>query len=143
MGLTTALTATGIAAGLALTGVAVASAASGTSTPGTTAATSSNGSAITLPAGGVLEKRVTTFCAKAPKIAARAEKAQKRLSGDADTKGSLARVEARQAKAAKNDHPRVAERLERVVERRTTRLAELPDRRATLAKAQTECATLK
>lgn len=133
MKLTTIIASTGLAAGLAVGGVAVAGAAS-------SPAPSSN-PGITLPKGGVLEQRVTNLCERAPKLEQRAGKAQKRLSADADTQGSIAALKARQAKVAK-EHPKAAKRLGKVIERRSDRLARLPRHQENLAKAQTECATL-
>ena len=127
MGFITALSATGLAAGLAFTGVSAGNAAT---------------SSITLPDGGVLEHRVTTFCNRVPDLLKRVDKASERISGDADTKGSLEWLKARQARAESNDHDRVAARIERRIERRTKRLAALPDRKQNLADAQDECATL-
>jgi hypothetical protein len=134
MKLMTVIASTGLAAGLAIGGVAVASA---TSSPDP-----SSSGAVTLPAGGVLEKRVTTFCEHAPALAQRAERAQTRLSGDASVKGSLAWLKARQAKVDAQKHPRAQKRLDTVVERRSKRLARLPQRQKDLATAQSECATL-
>jgi hypothetical protein len=132
MGLITALSAAGLAAGLALTGAHVASA----STAASTAAS------ITLPSGGVLEQRVTKFCDRVPALIQRADKAQTRIGGDADTKGSLAWLKAREAKAKANGHPRVVKRLERVIDRRTERLAKLPELKTKLSQAKDECGSL-
>ena len=137
MNLITALTATGLAAGLAFTG-AVSSQAASVSAENTSAPSAS----VTLPPGGVLEQRVTKFCARVPDLRKRADRAQTRISGDANTKGSLEWLKARQARAESNDHDRVAARIERRIERRTKRLAALPDRKQNLADAQDECATL-
>jgi hypothetical protein len=132
MGIITALSATGLAAGLALTGAHMA----GASTAASTSAS------ITLPSGGVLEQRVTTFCNRVPTLIQRVDKARTRISGDADTKGSLAWLKARQAKAEANGNKRVVNRLDRVIERRTERLAKLPELKTKLSKADDECATL-
>ena len=143
MNLITALTATGLTAGLAFTG-AVASQAASTSAENISAAsTSAASTGLTLPPGGVLEQRVTTFCARVPDLRKRADQAQTRISGDATTKGSLEWLKAKQAAAESNDHDRVAARIERRIERRTKRLAALPDRKQKLADAQDECATLE
>lgn len=135
MKLITVIASTGLAAGLAIGGVAVASA---TSSP---SPSSSSSSAVVLPPGGVLANRITTFCAHAPARAERAAKAQQRLSGSATTKGSIAHLKARQAKID-DKHPKAAQRLGKVVDRRTDRLTKLPERRKNLAAAQTECSTL-
>jgi|1186.fasta_scaffold1164868_1 hypothetical protein len=127
MGFITALSATGLAAGLAFTGVSAGNAAT---------------SSITLPDGGVLEHRVTTFCNRVPDLLKRVDKASERISGDADTKGSLEWLKARKAKAESNHHPRVVKRIERRIERRTERLAKLPEVKQKLTQAQGECATL-
>jgi len=127
MNLITMLTATGLAAGLAFTG-AVSSQAAG---PG-----------VTLPPGGELEHRVTRFCARVPDLLKRADQAQTRISGDATTKGSLEWLKARQADAESHDRDRMAARIERRIERRTDRLAALPERTKNLTAAQDECATL-
>lgn len=132
MGIITTLSATGLAAGLALTGAHMASASTGASTS----------ASITLPSGGVLEQRVTKFCNRVPTLIQRADKAKTRLSGDADTKGSLAWLKARQAKAEANGNQRVVNRLDRVIDRRTERLAKLPELKTKLSKANDECATL-
>jgi len=97
---------------------------------------------ITLPDGGVLEQRVTKFCGNVPDLLERLDKASARISGDADTKGSLAWLKVKQAKAESTDHPRVAKRIERRIERRTERLAKLPELKKKLTAAQGECATL-
>jgi hypothetical protein len=132
MGIITALSATGLAVGLALTGAHMASASTAASTS----------ASITLPSGGVLEQRVTKFCNRVPTLIQRADKAQTRISGDADTKGSLAWLKARQAKAEANGNKRVVNRLDRVIDRRTERLAKLPELKTELSKANDECATL-
>ena len=126
MGIITALSATVLSAGLMVTGVHAASATS----------------SITLPPGGVLEQRVTHFCARVPDLLTRADKAQARLTGDASTKGSLAWLKAREAQATAKKHPRVARRLDQRIERRTQRLAKLPQLKQKLAAATTECAAL-
>ena len=148
MNLITALTATGLTAGLAFTG-AVASQAASTSAENTSAAstasaasTNTAGTSVTLPPGGVLEHRVATFCARVPDLRKRADQAQTRISGSATTKGSLEWLKAKQARAESNDHDRVAARIERRIERRTKRLAALPDRKQKLTAAADECATL-
>jgi hypothetical protein len=127
MNLTTTLTATGLAAGLALTGVTSAQAAR---------------TDVTLPPGGVLEKRVTSFCHRLPDLLDRVDRAQTRINGDAGTKGSLAWLKARKTKAAAADHPKVAARIDRRIERRTERLAKLPKLKVKLTKAQGECTAL-
>ena len=126
MSLTHALTATGLAVGLAFTGVAGAQAARAD---------------VTLPPGGVLEKQITSYCGRVPELLERIDKAQTRINGDADTRGSLAWLKARQAKA-RADHRRVAERLERRIDRRTERLAKLPELKVKLTAAKSECAEL-
>jgi hypothetical protein len=140
MNLITALTATGLAAGLAFTGAASSQATS----PGVTGAASSQAASpgVRLPAGGTLEHRVTRFCARVPDLLKRADQAQTRISGDATSKGSLAWLKARQADAESNDRDRMAARIERRIERRTDRLAALPERKQNLAAAKDECATL-
>ena len=127
MGIVTALSATGLAVGLAFTGVSAGNAAS---------------ASITLPDGGVLEQRVTKFCGRVPDLLERLDKASTRISGDADTKGSLAWLKVKQAKAESTHHPRVAKRIERRIERRTERLAKLPELKTKLTAAKSECATL-
>jgi hypothetical protein len=97
MNLITALTATGLAAGLAFTGITSAQAAS---------------TSVTLPPGGVLEHRVSKFCARVPDLLEWTDQAQARISGDATTKGSLEWLKAKQAKAESNNHKRVASRIE-------------------------------
>lgn len=131
MGMITALSATGLAAGLVLTGVSAGNAAPAAAPAG-----------ITLPDGGVLEQRITKFCGRVPDLLERIDKASTRISGDADTKGSLAWLKAQQAKAESNDRKRVAQRIERRIERRTDRLARLPELKVKLTAAQGECATL-
>ncbi len=139
----TSVSAVGLAAGLALTGAHVAS-ASTQAAPVVAAApqAAAQQADITLPSGGVLEKRVITFCARVPKLIERAGKAETRLNADADTKGSLAWLKAREAKAEANHHRRVAKRIERRIERRTDRLKKLPQVKTRLATADKECATL-
>ncbi len=127
MGLITTISATALSAGLVAGGVHVAAASS---------------ASITLPSGGVLEQRVTHFCNRVPDLLKRADKAQTRLSGDPSTKGSIAWLQAKQDKAEKNKHPRVAKRLDRVIDRREKHLAKLPEIKTRLTKAQSECATL-
>ena len=85
---------------------------------------------------------MTKFCNRVPNLIQRVDKAQARISGDADTKGSLAWLKAREAKASANGHKRVANRLDRRIERRTERLAKLPELKTQLSKANDECATL-
>jgi hypothetical protein len=129
MRIVTALSAGGLAVGLALTPMAAGAAPAD----------------VTLPSGGVLEKRVDRFCDRVPQLIVRADKAQARISGDADTKGSLAWLKARRAKAeAKKGkhHERVVKRLDRRIERRTDRLAKLPQVRKNLQQAKTECAEI-
>ena len=133
MGMITALSATGLAAGLVLTG-----GSAGAVAPAATGAPAG----ITLPDGGVLEQRITGFCARVPDLLERIDKANTRISGDAATKGSLDWLKARLAKAESKDHQRVAERIERRIERRTDRLAKLPELKVKLTAAQGECATL-
>jgi hypothetical protein len=140
MGIVTAVSAAGLAAGLALTGAHVASASAGSADSSATSSASTAG--ITLPSGGVLEQRVTRFCGRVPNLIKRADKAQTRIGGDTDTKGSLAWLKARQAKAKANGHPRVVNRLDRVIDRRTKRLAKLPELKTKLSAANDECATL-
>jgi hypothetical protein len=137
MGIITAISATGLAAGLALTGAHVASASTGAS-----ASTSAATASITLPSGGVLEQRVTNFCGRVPKLIERADKAQVRIGADAGTKGSLAWLKAKEAKAKAAGHKRVVNRLDRVIDRRTKRLAKLPEVKTKLSRANTECGTL-
>ena len=129
MGIITAVSAAGLAAGLALTGATVASAATSASAP----------ASVTLPSGGILEQRVTTFCGKVPDLLTKVDKAQARINGDAGTKGSLAWLKAKQAKAK---HPRIADRLELRIKWRTERLAKLPEIKTNLTKAKSECANL-
>jgi hypothetical protein len=124
MSIITAVSAAGLAAGLALTGASAASAD------------------VTLPSGGILEQRVTTFCGKVPDLITKVDKAQTRINGDADTKGSLAWLKAKQAKATANNHPRIADRIGLRIKWRTERLAKLPEVKANLTKAKSECATL-
>jgi hypothetical protein len=127
MGVITVLSAAGLAAGLAFTGTVSAQAES---------------AGITLPAGGVLEQRVTRFCARVPDLLERVDKASARLSGDAKTKGSLAWLKAKQAAAESKHRDRAGERLGRRIERRTERLAKLPALKTKLAAAQGECDSL-
>ena len=127
MGIITALSATALAAGLAVTGAVSAQATS---------------ASVTLPPGGVLEQRLTTFCTRVPDLLERVDKASARISGDSDTKGSLEWLKARQAKAESNNHPRVVKRIERRIDRRTERLAKLPELKQKLTAAKGECATL-
>ncbi len=127
MGLFTAITATALSAGLVAGGVTVASASD---------------SSITLPPGGVLEQRVTSFCHRVPQLTVRVGKAQARLSGDASTKGSIKWLQAKQEQADKSNHDRVARKLDRVIDRRQKRLARLPQVTTKLAQAKSECATL-
>jgi hypothetical protein len=127
MGIITALSATGLAAGLAFTGVSAGNAAS---------------TGVTLPEGGVLEQRVTKFCNRVPDLLERVDRAGTRISGDADTPGSLEWLKARKAKAEENNRERVVNRIERRIERRTERLAKLPELKEKLTKARSECATL-
>ena len=134
----TTVSAVGLAAGLALTGAHVANA----STQAAPVVASAPRADITLPSGGVLEHRVIRFCGRVPKLIERAGQAETRLNGDADTKGSLAWLQAREAKATANHHPRVAKRIERRIERRTARLKKLPEIKTRLATADKECATL-
>jgi hypothetical protein len=127
MRLTTVLCSAAISAGLIAGGVQAAGAAS---------------SSVTLPEGGVLEQRVTHLCNRIPDLLERVDKASTRLAGDAQTKGSIAWLEAKQDQAQKSHHPKVANRLERVIERRTQRQAKLPELKQKLITAQGECATL-
>lgn len=127
MGIITAVTATGLAAGLVFTGVSAGQAAT---------------TGVTLPDGGVLEQRIGKFCARVPDLLERIDKADNRISGDAATKGSLAWLKAKQAKAESKDRPRVAQRIKRRIERRTDRLGKLPELKKRLTAAQSECATL-
>jgi hypothetical protein len=129
MSIITAVSAAGLAAGLVFTGVANASA-------------SPSNADITLPSGSVLAQRVTTYCGRVPNLIERAEKAQTRISGNADTQGSLAWLNAKKTKATTNKHPRVVKRLDRVIARRTKRLAKLPTIESNLKQAQTECSSL-
>lgn len=124
MGIITALSATGLAAGLALTGANAASAS------------------VTLPTGGALEQRVTKFCGRIPDLLERVDKAQTRISADAETKGSLAWLEARKDAAQTLDRDQIVRRVERRIERRTERLAALPEVKEQLIAAQGECADL-
>ena len=124
MGIITALSATGLAAGLALTGAQTASAS------------------VTLPPGGALEQRITSFCARVPDLLERVDKAQTRMNAGAETKGSLAWLKAKQAKAEGANHKRVVKRLGRKIDRRTERLAKLPQIKQKLTAAKAECATL-
>ena len=126
MGIITALSATALSAGLALTGVNAASASS----------------SITLPPGGVLEARVTRFCERVPNLLERADRAKVRLSGDADTKGSLAWLNDRRATAEKNGNRRAVRRIGNRIERRQDRLEQLPTITGKLTRAKQECATL-
>ena len=153
MRVVTTVSAVGLAAGLALTGAHMASASprsagaqsAGAQSAGAQSAGVQQAAArtdITLPSGGVLEQRVTKFCGRVPKLIERAGKAETRLDAGADTKGSLAWLKAREAKATANHHPRVAKRIERRIERRTDRLKKLPDLKTRLASADKECATL-
>jgi hypothetical protein len=116
-----ALSAAGIAAGVALTGV-----------PGA--------AAVTIPDDGVLHQRLECFCTRVPHLVERAEKVQPRLAGDADTRGSLAWLRARVARAEGEGRGRAANRLERRLERRTELAERLPERLENLRKARTECA---
>ena len=129
MGIITALSATTLAAGLAFTGASAAGA-------------STAAAGVTLPDGGVLEQRITTFCGRVPDLLERVDKAGARISGDAGTKGSLAWLKDKQAKAESNDRKRVAKRIERRIERRTDRLAKLPELKQKLTAAQGECGSL-
>jgi hypothetical protein len=143
MGVITVVSAVGLAAGLALTGAHVANADAGSSPAAAGAPAAAAAPAdVTLPSGGVLEKRVTGFCGRVPKLIDRAGKAQTRITGDASTKGSLAWLKARKAKATANGHQRVADRIDRRAERRADRLKKLPEIKQKLAAASNECATL-
>jgi hypothetical protein len=121
MGMIAALSATGLAAGLALTGTPAAS-------------------ATTIPDDGVLHQRLERFCTRVPHLIERGEKVQPRLAGNAETRGSLAWLQARIDKAESESRDRAVKRLERRLERRTELAARLPERLETLRKAQTECA---
>jgi hypothetical protein len=121
------LSATGLAASLAFTGISSAQAAP---------------ASVTLPPGGVLEQRITKFCTRVPDLLERLDKANTRISGDAETKGSLKWLQAREAKAKSNDRKRVVKRIERRIEHRTKRLAKLPELKQKLTAAKGECATL-
>ena len=121
MGMIAALSAAGLAAGLALTGAPAASAA-------------------TIPDDGVLHQRLERFCTRVPHLVERGEKVQPRLAGDADTKGSLAWLQARVDRAEEEGRRRAVQRHERRLERRTELSKKLPQRLETLRKAQTECA---
>jgi hypothetical protein len=127
MSIITAVSAAGLAAGLALTGASAVNAAPAD---------------LTLPSGGILEQRVTKFCGQVPDLLSKVDKAQTRINGDADTKGSLAWLKAKQDQAAANHHPRVADRLGLRLKWRTERLARLPKVKSNLTKAKSECATL-
>jgi len=121
MGMIAALSAAGLAAGLALTGAPAATAA-------------------TIRDDGVLHQRLERFCTRVPHLIERGEKVQPRLAGDAETRGSLAWLQARIDKAESESRDRAVKRLERRLERRTELAARLPERLETLRKAQTECA---
>jgi hypothetical protein len=127
MSIITAVSATGLAAGLVFSGV--------------TGASASNAD-ITLPSGGVLAQRVTTYCNRVPDLIERADKAQTRISAGAETKGSLAWLKDKRNTAVSKKHPRVVHRLDKVIARRTARLQKLPTVEANLATAKTECAAL-
>jgi hypothetical protein len=138
MGLITALSAAGLAAGLAVTGATAAAA----SAPASSAPAASAAADITLPSGSILAQKVTRYCARVPDLQARAVKAQARLSGSAGTKGSIAWLKAREAAQQKKGHPAVVNRIDKIVTRRTARLAKLPTVESNLAKAKTQCAGL-
>lgn len=122
MGAIHALAATGLAGGLVVTAVAPAQ-------------------ATTLPEDGVLQQRLERFCERVPNLIERAEKLQPRLSGDADTRGSLAwlrgRVEDAEAAGFQRQSRRLADRLQR----REELVAKLPERIENLRQAHGECKT--
>ena len=127
MSISTALGATGLAFGLVLTGAGAGHAAD---------------TGLTLPPDGVLEKRITAFCGRVPTLLERVDRATTRISGDADTKGSLAWLKAKRATAEGKGAKRVVRRIDRRIERRTERLAKLPEVKAKLTAARQECETL-
>jgi len=139
MRLITTISTVGLAAGLAFTGAQVAGATSPAAAAPVASATPAG---ITLPSGGVLEQRITGFCHRVPNLIQRADQAQARINADAGTRGSLAWLKARKAKATANHHPLVVKRIERRIDRRTERLARLPELKTKLAAATTECASL-
>jgi len=77
------------------------------------------------------QARVKAACAKLPKLIDRAQKTQTRLAADADTKGSIARVQARLEKAKGNGNPVRVARLENRVLKMQDHKDRLPQKLAT------------
>jgi hypothetical protein len=124
MGLGIALAASGLAGTLAVTGLAAT---------GATAAETGDGA-------GEPRHRLVTACARVPHAVERTERLQARLAGDAETRGSLAFLEDRIARATQAGHDDVATVLTARLEFRRELAGILPSRLEYLAVASDVCA---
>jgi hypothetical protein len=89
--------------------------------------------------GTRLEARMTKACQRVPPAIERTRKLQQRLGAEAGTRGSLAWLAARQARAAANDKDDRAQLLASRLEFRRELAGILPDRLTWLQQAQARC----
>ena len=89
--------------------------------------------------GTQLKARMTKACQRVPQALERTRKLQQRLGADAGTRGSLAWLAARQAKAAANDQDDRARMLASRLEFRRELAGILPDRLTWLQQAKALC----
>jgi hypothetical protein len=90
-------------------------------------------------AGDAGKARLEKACQQVPDRIARVEKAEARIKGDVNTRGSLAWLDARIAKATSNNHPDLAEVLTNVKSTRTLLIPVLDQRLVTLKDIQAKC----
>jgi hypothetical protein len=118
----------------ALAAVALPAAASATTPPEPTA------TAPTDPGAAARSARLEAACARVPNVQTRVDAAISLLQGDADTRGSLAWLNAQLGRAQSHDRTEVATVLQNRIDVRTARLALLQERATALDGIAAICA---
>lgn len=86
-----------------------------------------------------VEERLDRACARVPDLTTRLENALERINGDAETRGSIAWLEAKAAEAGENGREQLADLIEIRIEIRTERIDVLELRLDFLAVAAEAC----
>jgi hypothetical protein len=86
-----------------------------------------------------IEERLDRACARVPNFTTRVENALERINGDAETRGSIAWLEAKAAEAEENGREQLADLIEIRIEIRTKRIDVLELRLDFLAVAAEVC----
>lgn len=86
-----------------------------------------------------IEERLDRACARVPDLTTRVENALERINGDAETRGSIAWLEAKAAEARENGRDQLADLIEIRIDIRTERIDVLELRLDFLAVAAEVC----